>query len=182
MTVAARFRPGDPDSVEMASKVALRSVARRWVQLDRELTDLDHQLEALVEAAAPQLVQRKGMGTDPVGALLVAAGDNPDRLDDEAGFAALCGASPVEASSGKTVRHHLNRGGNREANAALWRIVLVRMGTDATTKAYVERRVKEGKSKGAIMRCLKRYVAREVFNQLPPWPAPRAPTAFRQAA
>ncbi len=179
MMVAARFRPGNPHDVAVANKLALRSVARRWLQLDDEVADLDAQLKVLVHAAAPALVRRRGMGTDTVGALLVAAGDNPGRLDDKASFAALCGVSPVEASSGKTVRHRLNRGGNREANAALWRIVLVRMGTDAATKAYVERRVKEGKSKRAIMRCLKRYVVREVFSLLPDQPTPQADVTVR---
>jgi transposase len=110
-----------------------------------------------------------GVGTDVAGALLVAAGSNPERLHNEAGFAALCGVSPVETSSGKRQgTHRLNQGGNREANNALWRITMVRMSHDPTTRAYVERRTKEGKPKKAIMRCLKRYIAREIFNTLKP--------------
>ena len=109
---------------------------------------------------------RHALGTDTVGALLVAAGDNPDRMRHERSFAALCGASPVQASSGRTTRHRLNRGGNREANSALWRIVIVRMGSDPATRAYVQRRTTEGLSKTEIIRCLKRYVAREVYREL----------------
>ncbi len=100
--------------------------------------------------------------------MLVAAGDNPDRMGSEAAFAALCGTSPIEASSGKTVRHRLNRGGNRQANAALYRAVIVRMRWHAPTIAYVERRTQEGLSKREIIRCLKRYLAREIYYLLPP--------------
>ncbi len=107
-----------------------------------------------------------GVGPDTAGALLVAAGDNPDRLRSEAAFSMLCGASPVEASSGKTVRHRLNRGGDRQANAALYRIVIVRMRYHAPTRAYVERRTAQGLSKPEINRCLKRYVARQVYGIL----------------
>ena len=108
-----------------------------------------------------------GAGQDSAGALLVAAGDNPDRLHSEAAFSMLCGSSPIPASSGKTVRHRLNRGGNRQANAALYRIVLVRLRYHQPTKHYVVRRAAEGKSKQEIIRCLKRYVVREVFAALP---------------
>ena len=107
-----------------------------------------------------------GVGTDVAGALLVAAGDNPERLSSEAAFARLCGVAPLPASSGKTNRHRLNRGGARIANNALWRIVLVRMSSDPRTRNYVERRTKEGLSKKEIIRCLKRYVAREVYRRL----------------
>jgi transposase len=100
------------------------------------------------------------------GALLVAAGDNPGRLRSDSAFASLCGASPVPASSGKTNRYRLNRGGDRIANNALWRIVMVRLTCDARTRAYVTRRTAEGMSKREIIRCLKRYVAREVFHAL----------------
>jgi transposase len=106
------------------------------------------------------------VGIDVAGALLVAAGDNPDRLHSEAAFAALCGVSPVEASSGKVVRHRLNRGGNREANNALWRIVMVRLSSDPTTRTYMQTRRIEGKTEREVMRCLKRYVAREVYRHL----------------
>ncbi len=106
------------------------------------------------------------MSTDPGATLLVAAGDNPQRLKSEASFASLCGASPIEASSGKVVRHRLNRGGNRDANRALHMICVVRMRHDRRTKSYVARRMAEGKSKREIIRCLKRYVAREVYRVL----------------
>jgi transposase len=97
---------------------------------------------------------------------LIVAGDNPERLRSEASFASLCGASPVEASSGKIVRHRLNRGGNRDANRALHMICMVRMGSDRRTQEYVARRTAQGKSKREILRCLKRYVAREVYREL----------------
>ena len=99
--------------------------------------------------------------------LLVAAGDNAERITSEAAFAHLCGVAPIHASSGKTIRHRLNRGGNRQANHALWRIVFTRMSSDPRTRAYVERRTLEGRSKPEIMRVLKRYVAREVYRHLP---------------
>jgi transposase len=99
---------------------------------------------------------------------LVAAGDNPERLRSEAAFAHLCGVAPLEASSGKTTRHRLNRGGNRQANHALWRIVFTRMSADTRTRAYVERRLEQGRSKPEIIRILKRYVAREIYKQLRP--------------
>jgi len=100
-------------------------------------------------------------------ALLVAAGDNPERLRSERTFAHLCGVAPVDASSGKQERHRLNRGGDRQANSALWRIVITRLSSDQRTKDYLDRRVAEGLTKKEAMRCLKRYVAREVFNELP---------------
>jgi transposase len=106
------------------------------------------------------------VGPEIAGALLVAAGDNPGRLHSEAAFSMLCGASPIPASSGKTVRHRLNRGGNRQANTALYRIVVVRLRWHQPTRAYLTRRTKEGLSKREIIRCLKRYVAREVFAAL----------------
>jgi transposase len=145
---------------------ALAALAGRWRWLDDQITELDYHLDQLVPTAAPSLVGLFGLGTDTAGALLVAAGDNPDRLRNEAAFAALCGVSPLPASSGRTNRHRLNRGGNREANTALWRIALVRMAHDPTTRAYVKRRTTEGLSKPEIIRCLKRYIAREVFPHL----------------
>jgi transposase len=119
-----------------------------------------------VAQAAPELVRLPGVGTNHAVTLLVLAGDNPERLGSEASFASLCGVSPVEASSGKVVRHRLNRGGNREANRALYMICLARMRRDRRTKEYVARRTAEGKSKPEIIRCLKRYVAREVYRVL----------------
>jgi transposase len=163
---AARFRATNPTSPVDATRIALREIARRWQALDEEIGRLDGLLEPLVTAAAPALVARHGVGTDTAGALLVAAGDNAHRLHSEAAFAAVCGVSPKDASSGKQRRHRLNRGGDRHANAALWRIVLVRMSCDPATRAYVERRRAEGKTTAEIIRCLKRYIARELFNDL----------------
>lgn len=167
VAVAARFRPGGhPEDVEAATRFALRSVARRHQALSEEIAELDAQLERLVAQAAPELVRLPGVGTNHAATLLVLAGDNPERLKSEASFASLCGVSPVEASSGKVVRHRLNRSGNRDANRALHMVCVVRMGSDRRTKAYVARRLAEGKSKWEIMRCLKRYIAREAYRVL----------------
>ncbi len=178
VAVATRFRPGgDPGDVETATKLALRSVARRYQALSVEVSKLDAQLDRLVTEAAPQLVSLPAIGTDHAATLLIVAGDNPERLGSEASFASLCGVSPVEASSGKVVRHRLNRGGNRDANRALHLICVVRMRVDERTRHYVARRTTEGKSKKEIIRCLKRYVAREVYRVLIPAtsPAPIGP-------
>jgi transposase len=167
VAVAARFRPGyDPEDVGEATRFALRSVARRYQYLSEEIAELDAQLRRLVAETAPELTSLPGVGTDHAATLLVLAGDNPERLGSEASFASLCGVSPVEASSGKVVRHRLNRGGNRDANRALHLICVVRMRVDERTRAYLARRASEGKSKREIMRCLKRYVAREVYRVL----------------
>jgi len=131
-----------------------------------ELAILDAELRRLTEAAAPALSSLKGVGPDVAGALLVAAGDSPERLRSEASFASLCGAAPIPASSGKTTRHRLNRGGDRIANNALWRIVMVRLASDKPTQNYMVHRTQEGRSKREIIRCLKRYVAREVYRAL----------------
>jgi transposase len=165
--VAARFRLGDdPHDVPAATKFALRSVARRYEALSAEIAELDAQLDRLVRQVAAELISLAGIGTDHAATLLTVAGDNPQRLRSEASFASLCGVSPVEASSGKVVRHRLNRGGNREANRALYMISLARMRRDRRTQEYVARRTAEGKSKREIIRCLKRYVAREVYRVL----------------
>ena len=163
---AARFRLGAQDSPLAASKLALRLLACRYQALDEEIAELDAQLEQLTAQASPHLIESFGVGPEAAAALLIAAGDNPGRLHSEAAFSMLCGSSPVAASSGKTVRYRLNRGGNRQANAALYRIVLVRMRYHQPTKDYVNRRTSEGKSKPEIIRCLKRYVAREVYTAL----------------
>ena len=120
----------------------------------------------LVQAVAAPLLAVRGVGVDTAGALLVAAGDNPERLSSEASFAALCGVSPVDASSGRQHRHRLNRGGNREANRALWVIAIVRMASDPATRTYVQRRTREGFTKKEILRCLKRYIARQLYRLL----------------
>jgi transposase len=165
--VAARTRPGkDLGDVEAATRFALRSVARRYQALSEEIAELDAHLDRLVAEAAPELVSLPAIGTDHAATLLLTAGDNPERLGSEASFASLCGASPVEASSGKVVRHRLNRGGDRDANRALHLICVVRMRIDERTRRYVARRTAEGKSRREIMRCLKRYIAREVYRVL----------------
>ena len=123
-------------------------------------------LKPLAAATAPELVARHGVGTETAGALLVAAGDNPERLRDERAFAHFCGVSPIDASSGTVVCKRLNRGGHRHANEVLWRIVMVRMVSDPDTRLYMERRTKEGLSKREAIRCLKRYVAREPYPLL----------------
>jgi transposase len=167
---ALRLEPaaGVPVSVTSATEVALWELAGRWHGLDGELARLDELLDALVRKVAPDLLALPGVGTETAAALLEAAGDNPNRLTSEAAFAHLCGAAPLPASSGRTTRHRFNPGGHREANEALWRIVLVRMKSHAPTRAYVARRTAEGLSKREIMRCLKRYVAREVYRYLKP--------------
>ena len=162
----SRLRPGAIVHPTAATKLALRSLAGRYEALDAEIKILDPELLRLTAEAAPTLVELVGVGPDVAGTLLVTAGDNPERLRSEAAFAHLCGVSPIHASSGKTVRHRLNRGGDRRANAALYRIVIVRLRYDARTMEYAERRTAEGKSKAEIIRCLKRYVAREVFAVL----------------
>jgi transposase len=167
VSVAARFRIGDDlRDVPSATKFALRSVARRYEALSEEIAELEAHLDRLVAQVAPELVSLAGIGTDHAATLLMVAGDNPQRLRSEASLASLCGVSPIEASSGKVVRHRLNRGGNREANRALYMICLARMRRDRRTKEYVARRTQEGKSKREIIRCLKRYVAREVYRVL----------------
>jgi len=167
VATCVRFRPGDdPDDVRTATKFALRSVARRHETLSEEIAELNTQLDRLVAEVAPALICLPAIGTHHAATLLVVAGDNPERLKSEASFTSLCGVSPVEASSGKVVRHRLNRGGNRDANRALHLICVVRMGSDKRTREYVVRRTAEGKSKWEIMRCLKRYIAREVYRLL----------------
>ena len=165
---AARLRPGPIATPTAATKLALRVLGQRYEALDVELATVDAELDRLTAQAAPGLRQLCGIGPEIAGALLVAAGDNPGRLHSEAAFSMLCGASPIPASSGKTVRHRLNRGGNRQANTALYRIVVVRLRWHPPTRAYLVRRTTEGLSKREIIRCLKRYVAREVFAALQP--------------
>ncbi len=159
----ARLRPSTTNSTAGPIAIALRSLARRHQHLTEEIADLDTALDALVEHAAPALRATKGVGTVTAAQLLITAGDNPDRLRSEAAFAALCGVSPIPASSGKTTRHRLNRGGDRQANAALHRIALVRMSYEQRTRDYVAKRRAEGRSGKEILRCLKRTIAREVF-------------------
>jgi transposase len=146
-----------------AAVVVLRGLARRILRLTDEIKTLNKQLTSALSRCAPKLLERYGVGPDTAAALLITAGDNPERLTSAAAFAALCGVNPVEASSGKTTRHRLNRGGDRRGNSALYTIVLTRLGRDQRTRHYANRRIQEGKSTKEIIRCLKRYVAREVF-------------------
>jgi transposase len=149
--------------IHSAATEVLRTLARRVLQLTDEIRVLERRMLAAITACAPALLDRYGVGPDTAAALLIAAGDNPDRLASQAAFAALCGVSPIEASSGKTIRHRLNRGGDRRANSALYTVVLTRLGRDPRTRDYANRRTTEGKSTKEIIRCLKRYVARELF-------------------
>ncbi len=162
-----RWRPDrSPDHVTAAAKTALRSLARRHQALTGEIAQLDAELLELCEHANPALLGACGVGPDVAAALLVTAGDNPHRMRNEASFAALCGASPIEASSGATVRHRLNRGGNRQANNALWRIAITRLRVDQRTIDYAQRRRAQGKTRREIIRCLKRHIAREIYRLL----------------
>jgi transposase len=158
--------PKQASDPQTATVVALRSLACRHQQLSTEITQLDKLITPLVRRINPTLYAIFGVGPDTAGQLLVTAGNNPDRLRSEAAFAMLCGAAPLPASSGRTNRHRLNRGGDRQANAALYRIVLTRLRHDPRTRAYAERRTTEGLSKKEIIRCLKRYVAREIYDAL----------------
>jgi len=155
------------DPVTAATKASLSSLAHRIGELEEEIAELDARITPILEAHAPELLGIYGVGIDTAATLLVTAGDNPKRLRSEAAWAHLCGVSPLEASSGKVTRHRLNRGGDRQANRALWIIVISRLASDPATQAYMERRVKEGRSKREIIRILKRYVAREVYRHLP---------------
>jgi transposase len=154
----------DYRNVVSAHRITLKSLGRRYLELHDEVADLDTMIVAIVEELAPALVARNSIGHGSAAQLLLTAGDNPQRLLSEASFAALCGVSPVPASSGKTVRHRLNRGGDRAANSALHIIAIGRLRTDPRTQAYVARRTAEGHSKLEAIRCLKRYIAREVFS------------------
>jgi transposase len=158
-----RFRPGELVAPLAAAKHALRMLARRHCQLTSEIESIDGEMVRLTAETAPALVDVFGVGPDVAATLLVTAGSNPERLRSEAAFAALCGVNPIPASSGRTNRHRLNRGGDRRANAALYRIVLVRLRYHEPTKEYMSRRTSEGMTKAEIIRCLKRYVARQVY-------------------
>ena len=173
IATCARLRPGatgtelaaqhDPGA---ATKTALRALARRHQHLSEEITDLDTDILPLVQATAPALLALHGVGPEVAGQLLASAGDNPDRLRSEAAFAHLCGVAPIPASSGRTNRHRLNRGGDRAANHALHTIVLCRLRYDPRTRAYAARRTAQGLSKKEILRCLKRYILRDVYRAL----------------
>jgi transposase len=162
----AGLRPAELTTPWAAAKYGLRLLARRALALRAEAKALRAELVTLTEAVAPNLVNLVGIGPDSAAALLITVGDNPSRLRSEAAFAALCGTNPIPASSGKTTRYRLNRGGDRQANAALHRAIVTRMHWHSDTRAYVARRTAEGKTKPEIMRCLKRYLARHVYRCL----------------
>jgi transposase len=162
----ARFRCSSRLDTAAATRRALRTLARRWQQLDEEVRELDIYLKQLTRLAAPRLLAEPGIGPETAARLLIVAGDNPDRLRSDAALAALCGASPVEASSGKTRRHRLNRGGDRQGNCALWTIATNRMLHHPETRAYVKRRTEQGRSEREIRRCLMRHLTRRLFPLL----------------
>lgn len=162
---ALKPRPGDP--VRYATLLAIRTLGRRIQALRDEVRELDALLRPLIELTAPGLLAVFGIGYDTAAKLLVAAGDNPERLRSEAAWAHLCGVAPIPASSGKTNRHRLNRGGNRDANSALYHVVVTRLRHHQPTKDYVARRLAAGKTMGDTFRMLKRYIAREVYRHLP---------------
>jgi transposase len=151
-----------------ATKHALRGLARRWQQLQVEIKEHERHLATLTERVAPAMVAAFGIGPDTAAEMLIVAGDNPERVRSEPAWAKLCGVCPVPASSGKTSRYRLNRGGHRQANSALYRTVIVRLRFHQPTIDYVARRTAEGKTKAEIIRCLKRYVAREIWAYLHP--------------
>ena len=168
VTACLRLRPdmdrlGDPTQ---ATKAALRSIAQRARSLTVEARQLERQLHQLSLRAAPRTTAVFALGPDTASALLATIGDNPDRLRSEAAFAHLCGAAPIPASSGKTNRHRLHRGGDRSANRALHIAVVVRLRYHQPTRDYAARRRAEGLTMPEIIRCLKRYLAREVFTAL----------------
>src|ERR1019366_6085300 len=176
-TASLRPRPGDV--VGYATRVALRELGRRAEFPGGPLGRLDELIVPLVTVYAPGLLALYGIGPNTAALLLIAAGDHPERLRSEAAWAHLCAAAPIPASSGKTVRHRLNPGGNRQANHALWRIVFTRLGSHPATRAYAERRTAEGKSKAEIIRCLKSYVTREIYP--PSRAAPQRPACWQRS-
>lgn len=162
----AALRPGEITSPTASAKAAMRAIARRWLALHEEINAHDQELERLVREKAPELMQSHGISTMTVAEMLILVGDNPERIQSEAALAKLCGVCPIPASSGKTNRMRLNRGGNRQANAALYRVAIVRMRDDERTKAYAMRRTAEGKTRREIVRCIKRYIVREIYRAL----------------
>ncbi|MGH3540623.1 MAG: IS110 family transposase [Pseudonocardiaceae bacterium] len=160
----AQLDAATPSDLNSAAAYTLRLLAHRIRALTDEIRNLERHISDAISTHTPKLLQRPGIGLDSAAALLITAGDNPDRLRSEASFAALCGASPIEASSGKTNRHRLNRGGDRQANAALYRITLSRLRWDQPTRDYLQRRINEGKTRREAIRCIKRYIAREVYK------------------
>jgi len=169
VTEAAKLRSTrSPDPVTAATKASFSSLAHRIQGLDQEIAELNEKIESLLLATAPDLLGLFGVGPDTAASLLVAAGDNPQRLHSEAAWAHLCGVSPVPADSGRNTGHlRRHNGGDRQANSALWRIAMVRIAHDPETTHYFDRRVKEGRTKRDVIRILQRYIAREVYRYLP---------------
>jgi transposase len=163
---AFRIR-ADDDSLAGITRLALRELAVRIGQLDNQLQIVRTRLRRITTAVAPELVAKPGVGPDTASTLLITAGDNPQRLHSERAFAALCGTNPIPASSGKTDRHRLNRGGDRQANAALWRITIVRLARPGPSRDYLNKHIALGKTKTEAIRCLKRHLAREIYAALP---------------
>ncbi len=161
----AAFRPGEINNTMACAKAAMRALARRWLWLHVQIITHDKELERLVTARAPDMMTSHGIATLTVAEMLIVVGDDPTRIRSEAAFAKLCGVCPIPASSGKTHRSRLNRGGKRQANAALYRVAIVGMRSHEPTLAYVRKRTKDGKSKSEIIRCLKRYIVREIYSQ-----------------
>ena len=167
LTRCAGLRPGPLDTPVAATKHTLRSLARRWLALADEIGTHDRHLARLTAETSPTLREGFGVGANTAAELLIIFGDNPDRIRSEAAFAKLCGACPIPASSGMTTgRHRLNRGGHRQANAALYRAVIVRMRFHQPTRNYVARRTADGRTKRDIIRCLKRFLAREIYQRV----------------
>lgn len=177
----AAWRPDTTNAADpvSATRIALKSLARRILELGDEIAMLDNLIKPIVTALAPQLLARTGIGVEIAGQLLVTAGDNTQRLRTEASFAMLCGVAPLPASSDMTQRHRLNRGGDRQANSALHLAVISRLRIDQRTQAYVTKKTAQGHSKLEIIRCLKRYLAREVYYLLNPGTPPTKGGGFR---
>jgi transposase len=162
----ASLRPGQVDSTTASAKHTLRTLARRWLSLADEIKSHDSILGQLTASIAPTLCDGFGTGADTAAEMLIIFGDNPERIRSEAAFAKLCGVAPIPASSGNTTRHRLSWGGHRQANSALYRVAIVRMRFHQPTIDYVTRRTKEGRSKREIIRCLKRFLAREIYRRV----------------
>ncbi len=162
----AALRPGEITSPTASAKAAMRAIARRWLALHEEIQTHEQELDRMVREKAPELMKSHGISTMTVAEMLILVGDNPERIRSEAALAKLCGVCPIPASSGKTNRMRLNRGGNRQANAAIYRVAVVRMRDDERTKAYTARRTAEGKTRREIVRCIKRYIVREIYRHL----------------
>ncbi|MCH7670436.1 MAG: IS110 family transposase [Acidobacteria bacterium] len=183
VTCASLDTTGDITDPEVAIRHSLASLAHRYLELHEEIKTHSAHLKTLTKTAAPEMLERFGVGFDTTAEILITAGDNTDRIRSEAAFAKMCGVCPIPTGSGKTAgRHRLNRGGNRQANAALYRVVIVRMRWHPPTIAYVQRRTAEGLSKKDIIRCLKRYVARELYHLLPEPATRTAANGLPQAA